>query len=274
MIKIDVSKRKVTQVAPILVCLALNTVSEANAEALPLAGHDENDWRHTLSIYAFLPANTSGTSTIAGTSVPLDLNLKDAVDLLDFAASGRYEVWKGDWGIILDANYVSLGADGSLPTPAGATFNADIRQKWLGLLAAYRVYDGTTNAGNRFAFDVQGGVRYNNLKQEISISAAAPVPTLGGDKNWWEPVIGARGTWEIADDWAVIAAVDLGGFGAGGNDLQASATLGFDWKAWKNTSLFFGYRYFSMDYSSTISGSAFEYDVDQHGPVFGAKFRF
>lgn len=252
----------------------LSVGTTAQSEAIPLSGHSETEWRHTLSAYAFLPARTSGTSTIGGSIVPLDLDLKDALDLLDFAAAGRYEAWKGDWGVILDANYVALDASGSLPLPVGATFNADIRQKWFGIMGAYRIMDTTNAAGNRSAVDLQFGARYNNLRQEINITNPPPIPTLGGDKSWWEPVVGVRGTWVLNEKWAAIAALELGGFGAGGNDLQVSATVGADWRAWENTSIFFGYRYFSMDYSSTANGGAFAYDVDQHGPVLGVKFRY
>ncbi|MEP2028223.1 MAG: hypothetical protein ABJI96_05885 [Paracoccaceae bacterium] len=248
--------------------------STAIAESIPLAGQSETEWRHSLALYAFLPARTTGTSTVAGATVPLDLDLSEAVKLLKFAASGRYEGWKGNWGIILDANFVGLEADGALPTPAGATFTADIRQKWFGILAAYRIFDGTNSNGSRYAFDIQGGVRYNKLRQEVTISAPAPLPVLGGDVGWWEPVIGARGTWVLNEKWTAIASLDLGGFGAGGNDLQAGANLGFDWRPWEKTSLFFGYRYYSMDFSTTLATGAFAYDVSQHGPVFGVKFRF
>jgi hypothetical protein len=247
---------------------------QAHAELIPLAGQGETEWRHTLALYAFLPARTSGTSTIAGTTVPLDLDLSDAINLLDFAAAGRYEAWRGDWGFILDANYIGLEADGALPTPGGATFKADIRQKWLGLLAAYKIVDAVGDSGQRYAFDLQLGARYNSLRQEVTISAPASLPTLGGDEGWWEPVIGARGTWVLNDQWTAIASVDLGGFGAGGNDLQVGANVGVDWRPWEKTSLFFGWRYYSMDYRTTLSTGPFAYDVSQHGPVLGVKFRF
>lgn len=259
-----------------LICSAAAVAagSSAKAEPIPLAGQSETEWRHSASIYAFLPARTSGTSTIAGTTVPLDLDLGDALDLLDFAASGRYEAWRGDWGVIVDANYVGLEASGALPAPPGATFQADIRQKWLGLLAAYRVADATGDNGQRYSVDLQFGARYNSLRQEVTISAPGPLPVLGGDEGWWEPVVGARGMWVLNDKWAAVASLDLGGFGAGGNDLQVGANLGFDWRAWDKTSLFFGWRYYSMDYSTTLATGAFAYDVSQHGPVIGVKFRF
>ncbi len=257
--------------------LSMLWASPGMAEPIPLTGQTEADWRYTLSLYAFLPARTSGTSTIAGTTVPVDLDMGQAIDLLDFAASGRFEAWRGNLGFIVDANYVALEADGALPTPPGATFGVDIRQKWLGLLAAYKVADGTYGKNNRrFAIDLQAGARYNSLRQEVTITTPGPVvlPTLGGDEGWWEPVIGARGMWVLNDKWAAMASVDLGGFGAGGNDLQVGLNAGVDWQAWTNTSLFFGYRYYSMDYSTVLSTGAFAYDVEQHGPVFGVKFRF
>ncbi|NOD49905.1 hypothetical protein GS624_21540, partial [Ruegeria sp. HKCCD5849] len=115
------------------ITIALQSVGTATqSEAIPLSGQSETEWRHTLSIYAFLPVRTKGDSTVAGTTVPLDLDFGDALELLDFAAAGRFEAWRADWGFIIDANYVSLEADGSLPTPGSASFSADIRQEWLG----------------------------------------------------------------------------------------------------------------------------------------------
>jgi hypothetical protein len=265
-----------------LSALALATLwaSTVSAEPISMNGQNEADWRYTLALYAFLPARTTGTSTIAGSEVPLDMDLGDAVELLDWASSGRFEAWKGDLGIIVDANYVSLGLDGTLPspTPADIAFDVSIRQKWISILAAYKVVDGTYGENNRrFAIDLQGGARYNKLRQEVTITAPAPPggsTVLGGDDGWWEPVIGVRGMWVLNDTWAAIASLDLGGFGAGGNDLQVGANVGFDWRAWDKTSVFFGYRYYSMDYSNILADGAFEYDVQQHGPVVGVKFRF
>lgn len=255
--------------------LAFGLVATAAvAEPISLSGLDETQWRHDLTLYAFLPARTSGTSTIAGASVPLDLNFSDAVDLLDGAIAGRYEAWRGDWGIIADLNFVSLEAGGTLSAPP-LSVTADIKQSWLGVLAAYRVTETTYGAsGRRFAFDIQGGVRYNQLRQEISASPSPPPFPLGGTEKWWEPVIGARGMWELNGNWAAILEADLGGFGAGGNDLQYGVNALLDWKPWQNTSIRFGYRFYGIDFSTTRSDGAFAYDVSQHGPYLGVTFRW
>ncbi|MEQ9692614.1 hypothetical protein [Shimia sp. SDUM112013] len=244
----------------------------ANAQSMPAQGQSEAGWRHTVGLYMFAPLSTTGTSTINGSSVPIDLDLGDVLDLLDFAASGRYEAWNGDWGLIVDANYVGIEADGNLPGPGGAPFDVTVRQKWLALMGAYRVADGTYGSNRqRFTFDLQGGARYNNLKQEANIGV---LPTAGGDEGWWEPVVGLRGMWRLNDNWTTIASLELGGFGAGGNDLQIGANVGFDYQPWEKTAITFGYRYFSMDYATTLPSGAFAYDTEQHGPYVGVKFFF
>ncbi|MDJ0992342.1 MAG: hypothetical protein QNI90_02095 [Dinoroseobacter sp.] len=256
------------------VAALLCSVGPAISEPLSFSGLDETQWRHEIEIYAFLPASTSGTSTIADTDVKLDLDFSDAVDLLDGAIAGRYEAWKGDWGVIADLNYVSLGPGGTLPGPP-VTVDVDIRQSWLGVLAAYRVVDTAYGAdGRRFAFDIQGGARYNELKQEVSLTGPGPGINLGGTEGWWEPVVGARGMWEINDDWAAILEADFGGFGVGGNDLQYGINALFDWKPWDNTSIRFGYRYYSIDFSTNRADGKFAYDVTQHGPYFGLVYRW
>ncbi|WP_209506281.1 hypothetical protein [Ruegeria sp. HKCCSP335] len=214
---------------------------------------------------------------MAGQSAELDLNLGDVLDALDFAAAGRYEAWNGDFGIIVDANYVGIELETTLPGPLGAGVNVDVRQKWFGVLGAYRILDGEYgSSGQRYAIDLQGGLRYNSIRQEIDVTTPGPgnPPTLGGDQGWIEPVVGIRGMWRLNQKWTGIGSLELGGFGAGGNDLQVGANVGFDYQPWEKTALTFGYRYFSVDYSDTLSSGEFAYDVDQHGPYIGIKYFF
>ncbi len=80
--------------------------------------------------------------------------------------------------------------------------------------------------------------------------------------------------WRLNDKWTTIASIDLGGFGAGGNKLQVGAKVGLDIQPWDNTSIEFGYQYFSMDFSTTLSNGVMAYDTTQHGPYVGVKFLF
>lgn len=76
--------------ALVTVLLALSG-TRGDAEPISRTGQSEADWRYTWAFYVFLPAKTSGTSTVAGTAVPLNLNLSDAVQLLDISAAGQFE---------------------------------------------------------------------------------------------------------------------------------------------------------------------------------------
>ena len=251
-------------------------VAQANADPLPLPGQSDGGWRYTMGLTGFFPISTTGTSTVGGNSADFDLGLSDVLDLLDFAAAGRLEAWNGNLGVIVDASYTSITADGNLPGPLGSAFNVNNRQKWLGVMGAYRVAYGTGNNGQPYSIDLQAGARYNSIRQTVSIQPPSPTPgvSAGGDESWWEPVIGARGMWQLNEKWTTVASLELGGFGAGGNDLQVSANFGFDFRPWERTSINFGYRYFSVDYSTTKANGVFAYDTVQHGPYVGVKFNF
>jgi len=272
----NIMKQSISNIFPTLVLSTLCAGTVA-AEPISMGNQSDSDWRYSIATYAFIPARTIGDSTVGGTTIPIDLKPKDAVEYLSFAFAGRFEAWRGSFGLIVDANYVALEGDDTLPAPPGGTVNVDIKQRWLNLMAAYKVAGGTYGKNNLpYAIDLHAGVRYNALKQEVKITLPGPtaLPTLGGDEDWFEPVIGARGMWMLNDKWTAITSLELGGFGAGGNDLQIAANVGFEWQAWDKTSVSFGYRYFSMDYSTTLPTGTFAYDVEQHGPVIGLTYKF
>jgi len=56
------------------------------------------------------------------------MSLRDVLELLYFAASGRYEACHGDFGLTFDANYVGVGSDGMLSGSGGAVFDVNVRQ--------------------------------------------------------------------------------------------------------------------------------------------------
>lgn len=260
-------------ILPVLATSAYLICACSLAQAEQAVLNYSDDWKFDLSGYMFAPASTTGTTTVAGQAVPLDLNLKDALDLLDIAFAGRFEAWRGNFGFIADLNYLGLGADAQPAPPI--TANVDVVQSWVGLLAAYRVASGATANGGAYSIDLQGGARYNRLKQTVAITGGpGSGTTLGGTETWWEPVIGARAVWDVNDRWTGFAAADAGGFGAGGNDLAWSATLGAGYRTGKNGALKFGLRYYSIDYSTVRSDGPFAYNVEEVGPFIGYTYTF
>lgn len=230
-----------------------------------------------LTWWLFAPVSTTGTSTIAGQGAEIDMNLQEALEVLDFASSLRFEAWRGNLGFIVDANYLAISDEDSV-TLGGGPFARDLdvdvesEQSWISLLVGYRFAQGTNANGQPYVFDIHGGARYNNLRQEGEISAPLVSASAGGSEHWWEPVIGGRGLIAINDNWSFAAGADFGGFGAGGNDLAWSATAAFDWQFSDRTSLKFGYRYYSIDFETEKPDGTFGYDVEQHGPFIGVTF--
>ncbi|MCT8161605.1 hypothetical protein [Pseudoruegeria sp. SHC-113] len=256
-------------------CVGL-ALAAPQAEAQPLPGELSADsWQHSITPFLFLPLSTTGTSTIDGTSTDLDLDLGDIFDLLQGAASIRYEGWKGRYGIIVEGYWTNLGLDQSLPGPAVTRVEVDARQAFVAVQGAYRVNAGVNAAGRPFATDLAFGAKWNRLKQEVTgTGAGGGTATIGGTEDWFEPVVTARYSVEIADDWIFGARAELSGFGVNGNDLSYLALVGFNWQKWENTSLRFGYQFYGIDFATDRPGGRFAYDVDQHGPYLGLTFSF
>lgn len=250
--------------------------TQAHADAAVLQS-GSGGWSYDLTGYLFGPISTSGTSTVAGEAADVDMNLRDALEVLDFTISGRFEAWNGDFGLAIEGNYLGISDDQTktLSGPLGANLKAevDVEQYWISFLGAYRFAHGINTSGNAYAFDVQAGARYNSLKQDIKVTTPNRTIDLGGTETWWEPVVAVRGVSKINDRWSFGGIVDASGFGV--NDNQAwSASLGFDWQAWESTSVKFGWRYYSIDYETNRSDGAFGYDVTQHGPFVGLAWTF
>lgn len=260
------------------------TVNGSRADPLAPPGFNDTEWRFSLEPYVYIPAKVSGDSTVAGQAVALDLDMEDALDLLEFALAGRVEAWKGDYALILDGNYVDIGVEGRIegpgPLPLAANVDVDIRQYYQDAMVSYRAIKKPYNGkGDLWTLEVMGGARYNYLKQEIDLKVSGgPGPgqatTLGGSETWIDLMLGARVSAMLSERWTVGARADIGGFGISDTDLTWSITGGVDYRPWEKTSLKFGWRYYSIDYATSLSDGAFELDMYQHGPYVGVTFNF
>ncbi|MBY8977326.1 hypothetical protein KHP62_16035 [Rhodobacteraceae bacterium NNCM2] len=264
--------------------LVMTAPDLGQAQMFTDAGDDE--WHFAVTPYMFLPVATTGTSTVGGVSGPVDLNLKQVFENLNFAAAGRFEAWRGDFGGIVDLYYTNLGASSTVPVggPLGSTVSVDIssRQGRAGLLGAYRLSRGTyTDEGLRYVIDLGAGVQFNMLDQDleadlnVNIGRGATFQRkLGGTETWVEPVVMLRAATEVSEEVSFSVRADFGGFGVGGDTLQWDVVAGFDYKPWDHTSIKFGWSFYGIDYSTDRSDGKFAYDVFQTGPYVGLSFTF
>lgn len=247
---------------------------------------DEKTWHFSITPYLFLPVSTTGTSTVAGQDVDLDLNLMDVLKVLNGAISGRAEAWNGDFGLAVEGYFVALGDDTSIGLPGPGTGHVDVevrvRQAYVDLLGGYRVLEGTYDeAGRRYAIEGFAGARYNSLTQDVDVNGNADLGpgldfqrSLGGTEDWWEPVIGARGLVQISERWTGAVLADFGGFGVNDDDLQWKVRAGVDYRPWVQTSIRFGWQFYGISYATNRSDGKFVYDVFQTGPYLAFTYQF
>ena len=236
-------------------CLWAAVVLIASGAWTPAAAQAPRDeWEVTVAPY-FMGAGMSGTTTVRGRDVDVDVSASDIFSNLQFGAMGVVVARKGNWGLGADAIWMALG------TTVRNT-NVDFNQ---GAFAFY----GLRRLGS--AADLTLGLRVNTLQGKLEFK------TLGADvsqdKTWVDPLVGL--TLRSPGEHRVRLQVytEIGGFGAGSDfEWQVFPTLGF--KLTDRLSLEAGYRWLDMDYSTGAANERFGYDMLTQGPVGGLAFRF
>ena len=117
-------------------------------------------------------AAMSGTTTVRGVDVDVDVSASDIFSNLQFGAMGIAVARKGDWGFGSDLIWMALG------TTVRDT-NVDFNQ---GAFAFY----GLRQLGP--AADVTFGLRVNTLQGELTFKG--PDVTVSQDQTWVDPIAG------------------------------------------------------------------------------------
>ena len=246
-------------------------------------------WEFSLAPYLFLPLSTEGTSTVAGSSVDLNMDLSDVLEVLDVAFSTRFEARRGRLGVAADLYYVDLGlSEGATLIPrknpdlgisAALNVDVDVRQGWGSLMGMYRVLEPRGSSAYPLAMDLMLGARWNYLKQEVDatldIGIAPGIQTrLGGSESWWEPTAGLRVGTQVSSCLTLALRAEVGGFGSGGDDLQWVVLAGAERSFGSGMALRFGYQFYSIDFSTRKNDGTFAYDIDQQGPYAAFVWRW
>lgn len=108
------------------------------------------------------------------------------------------------------------------------------------------------------------------LAKAVSANLQSNLPTSASfDREWMDPIIGARWQWNFKEKWFLAAKGDIGGFGVGSDFAwNSQATVGYQFTDSFSTEL--GYRYYDTDYRD----GDFEYDIAEHGAFIGLNFTF
>ncbi|MHC5001897.1 MAG: porin family protein [Planctomycetota bacterium] len=258
---------------------AMAAFAQEGAEPGPAAATEP--WRLDVQPYIWIPAVIDGTSTVSGSTADLDLTFSDIWDNFDevFALTGRFEAWRGDWGIIVDGMYVTIGGEFDVdlpgPGPDVTDIDVDVDQAIADIALGWRVVDRPLREGDgdgpRLFVDLIGGGRYQYLKQEIRL----PPTTLGTSKDWMELLVQARIGLQLNDTVTVAVRADASGFGIGSaSDLTWNLLAGVNLTLSPKFDLKLGYRMLDIDYDNGSGVDEFGLDVTMHGPYLGGSIRF
>jgi hypothetical protein len=245
-------------------------------------------WRFTFQPYGFVPLSVEGDVTVRDFSSDISLGLDDILNPLNFAAAGRFEVWRGNLGFIFDGAYFSIEQDNSISRsgldcldcifPSEIDIETKVRYGQFDLGVGYRF--GAVNpsaAATEFdlgplVFDAIVGMRIYAIHGEIDLSTNLDTSReLERSKTIFEPMVSGRIRWNLSPDLAGWVRGDIAGFGIQGMVLATSFTGGLEWMFSGDTSLLLGYRISTIQYNSDDN---LELDLLLHGPYLGMVFRF
>lgn len=219
------------------------------------ASAQDGQWEYMFAPY-LLGAGLDGTVAIRGREAEVDASFGDVLENLEFGLAGHFEAHGGRWVVITDFFYVGLGA--ATPVPAA---DIDVDQ-WI--------FEGGAGYRMNEHFDLLFGGRYNRIESKIQFLGPLGI-RVEGDKNWFDPFIGARANLPLSERASVLVRGDIGGFGIG-SDFAWTLTPSFIYRASDSFSLIGFYRFQKVDYENEDDG--FKYDFLTSGPGIGFGFHF
>ncbi len=238
-----------------------------------------SDWRVNFITWAWL-LGIEGDIGVRGLTTDVSANFGDVFDASDslLAFSGRLEFGKDRWGGFIDGIYAKIGVD-DVSGPLGFA-DIDITNELLliDFGATYRIGEWTPNGeaarnSRDITLDLYAGGRYTKVKLELDPALLA---SRSGDKEWLDPIIGAKLVLPINKQWHVATNGDVGGFGVE-SDLTWSVTvvLGSDVLLFDHpATVYFGYRAIGWDFTEGSGINRFTWDVVLHGPILGFSLLF
>jgi hypothetical protein len=234
----------------------------------------EHEWTLSVAPYFWMAGINGDVGVFGRQPVNVDESFSDIIKDFKFGGMIVTELNNGTIGIFSDIMYVKTEADGSVTRALGGvpkTLAATVEtSSFTGtVLGEYRVYSEPTGI-----LDLMAGARVFSVDNNIDISLAhggAPLAAFSGSDGatWVDPMIGAKGRYNINETWFVNGWAMIGGFGAG-SDLtwDLLGAVGYNYN--EHVSFALGYRALGVDYDN----NGFVYDVVQHGPILGAVFKF
>lgn len=255
----DMSRFVGTKVYVILMALVSALVLASGAGATdgpdsPQERPESESWQFSLKPYLFL-SGLSGSITAGDVTFPINSSFSELVDNLRVGAFLSLAGVKGSWGFLADVEYIGLQGEGSGKVPVELRLDTVVGE-----------LDATYSPANDSNLRFVGGVRLFDVSQSLLI---ADEPTAEAKVTVVDPVLGAVGTWDVADSILFQMRGDIGGFGVG-SEFTYQLMLEFQWRLSDSLGLPFGYRVLGYQ----IQKESVQLDTRLGGLFLGLDYRF
>lgn len=224
---------------------------------------------YLIGLYGWFPKIDGTVTTREFVQVPIDVTFSELWDHLKMNITGHFEVQKGRFGGGLDAFYVRLGADIQGPIPELIDAEVTMRQFIGEAFGFYQVARGTGD--NPWSVDALGGIRYWNTNLRVDTDLG---DTNGRTADWVDGFGGVRVQIPLGGCFFLMGRGDVG---AGGADLDWSASGDLAFRLSENFVSGAGYRTLNVDYDKAGPLGILErsvWDVGYEGPRIWIAYRW
>lgn len=215
-----------------------------------------SDWEYTIAPYVWGPQFE--TTLNIGPNPPVS-DSTSIFDILNSAFLIAGEARNRRWSIGGEFNYLNLGDDisvGRLENIASWELDGTM----ISLAAGYAAFED-----DRSRLEAFGGLRHWDLELSTTVRGF----TASIDRDWTDPVIGARYSRALGERWSVAAMGNVGGFSVG-SKFQWEALVQANWKWTDTVSVAGGYRHLKVDFEDDNS----VVDLLLTGPYVALAFNF
>jgi hypothetical protein len=221
-------------------------------------------WVYKTTIYGWLPGMTTAVDTRSG-AIELDSSASDALSNIDMVFMGTFAAQKGNWGFAGDLLYLDLSDE--TQTPLGLLYDEAGLAVKATAVSGYALYRLTSDPS--VTFDVGAGVRAFSLDVDLDVSSGIlPGFSQSLGDSWVDPLVAARLSVPLNEEWAINGFADWGGTGGGDETWQVFGAVSYAFR--DNWSTQVGYRH--MEISREVGGR--DISIDLGGPVVSATFAF
>lgn len=220
------------------------------------------EWETSLTPYLWMAGLKGTVGAFPGLPpAEVDASFKDDIlGNINLAFMMAAETRKDRVGLLMDLAYVDVEDSAAL---RGVIYDSASLQAKLWLftfLGEYRLQES-----DQGFLDVVAGAKYISWENIIRLSNAGATRELSGKDDWFDLVVGIKGSHAFGDSpWFINGALLGGGFGIASDSLwDLSVSLGYQWTETFSTTL--GYRYLDIDYED----DGFLVDLALDGAVIG-----